>query len=66
MAHRTDKTRTEDMTTDQRAHRHPTKSANYTEDAQGVRDDNLSPGFQPLKEEDAEHLRNKANENSEP
>ena len=59
MAHNTDKSRTEDMTTDQRAHRHPTKSANYTEDAQGVEDDNLSPDFQPLKEGDAEHQRNK-------
>ena len=50
----------EDMTTDQRAHRHPTKSANYTEVAQGVKDDNLSPDFQPLKEDDADRAHNKA------
>lgn len=50
------------MTTDQRAHRHPTKSADYTEDAQNVRDDNVSPGFQPLKDEDTAHARNKAAE----
>lgn len=62
MGHRTDKTRTEDMATDQRAHRHSTKSADYTEDAQNVRDDNVSPGFQPLNEEDTAHARNKAAE----
>lgn len=62
MGHRTDKTRTEDLSTDERANRHPTKSANYTEDAQGVRDDNVSPDFQPLEQGDAEHARNKVKE----
>lgn len=50
------------MTTDQRAHRHPTKSANYLEEAQGVRDDNLSSDVQLLNDEQLTHARNKANE----
>ncbi len=62
MAHQTDKSRTEDLTTDQRAARHPSKSANYTEEAQGVLDDNVAPDVQPLADEDREHARNKANE----
>ena len=61
MGHRTDKTRTEDLTTDQRANRHPNKSGNYTEEAQNVMDDNLG-NVDPLSDEDIEHARKKANE----
>lgn len=45
------------MTTDERANRHPTKSAPYSEEAQNVRDDNVLD-VQPLQ--DAEHARSKA------
>lgn len=61
MGHRTDKTRTEDLTTDQRAARHPSKSANYTEDAQNVRDDNVDR-IDELEEGNTDHARNKATE----
>lgn len=61
MGHRKDKTRTEDLTTDQRANRHPNKSANYTEEAQNVMDDNVGD-VRPLREEDLDHARNKATE----
>ena len=61
MGHRTDKTRTEDLTTDQRANRHPNKAGNYTEEAQNVMDDNLG-NVDPLSDEDIDHARNKANE----
>jgi|GEM_PF-4046836 len=61
MGHRTDKTRTEDLTTDQRANRHPNKAGNYTEEAQNVMDDNLG-NVDPLSDDDIDHARNKANE----
>ena len=62
MAHRTDKTRTEDLSTDQRAARHPRKSSEYTEEAQNVRDDDLGANVKPMGNSDANHARNKANE----
>lgn len=62
MGHRTDKTRTEDLTTDERAHRHPTKSADYTEEAQNVRNDDIGK-LDRLADKDREHARNKAGEN---
>ena len=61
MAHRKDKTRTEDMTTDQRANRHPNKAADYSEEAQNVNDDNVLD-VDPLKGEETDHARNKATE----
>ena len=61
MGHRTDKTRTEDLSADQRANRHPNKSVDYTEEAQNVRNDNVG-NLDPLDDDDAEHARNKANE----
>jgi hypothetical protein len=61
MGHRTDKTRQEDLSTDQRANRHPTKSANYTEDAQNVNDDNVGK-IDTLKADEMDHARNKATE----
>ena len=61
MGHRTDKTRTEDLTTDQRANRHPNKAGNYTEEAQNVMDDNLG-NVEPLSDDDTDNARNKANE----
>lgn len=68
MGHRTDKSRTEDLSTDQRADRHPNKAGNYTKEAQNVLNDDVG-NVRPLKEEDTEHARNKArsgkNENSE-
>lgn len=62
MGHRTDKTRSEDLTTDARANRHPNKANNYTEEAQNVMDDNLGPDVDSLGDEDMDHARNKANE----
>ncbi|HEX8316584.1 MAG TPA: hypothetical protein VF609_16395 [Flavisolibacter sp.] len=62
MGHRTDKTRSEDLTTDERANRHPNKANNYTEDAQNVMDDNLGPDVDSLSEDDMDHARNKATE----
>ena len=61
MAHRKDKTRKEDMTTDQRANRNPNKAGNYTEESQNVLNDDVS-NVRPLKDEDMEHARNKATE----
>jgi len=61
MGHRTDKTRTEDLSTDQRANRHPTKANDYTEDAQNVMDDNVD-NVDSLQDEDIDHARNKATE----
>jgi len=62
MGHRKDKTRKEDLTTDQRANRHPNKSANYTEEAQNVLNDDVG-NVRPLKgDEEIEHARNKATE----
>ncbi|HEY0040687.1 MAG TPA: hypothetical protein VGB71_08500 [Flavisolibacter sp.] len=61
MAHRTDKTRTEDLSTDQRANRHPNKANDYTEDSQNVMDDNVDQ-VDSLKSDDIEHARNKATE----
>ena len=62
MGHREDKSRTEDLSTDQRAARHPTKSGNYTEEAQNVRNDDLGANVNSLGKDDAAHARNKANE----
>lgn len=64
MGHRTDKSRTEDLTTDQRANRHPTKSGNYSEEAQNVRDDNVLP-VDELGDDEQDHARNKADQSSE-
>ena len=61
MGHRTDKSRTEDMTTDQRANRHPSKSGNYSEEAQNVNDDNVL-NVDTLKGDETDHARNKATE----
>jgi hypothetical protein len=62
MGHQKDKSRTEDLTTDERAHRHPNKSANYTEDAQNVLNDDVG-NVKPLStSEETEHARNKAME----
>ena len=61
MGHQTDKTRTEDLSTDQRANRHPAKANDYTEDAQNVMDDNVGD-VDPLEGDEAEHARNKATE----
>jgi hypothetical protein len=61
MGHRTDKTRTEDLTTDQRANRHPSKANDYTEDAQNVMDDNVG-NVDPLEGNEVDHARNKATE----
>ena len=65
MGHRTDKTRTEDLSTDQRANRHPSKSGNYTEESQNVMDDNVDT-VDPLRTDDIDHARNKANEGKDP
>ena len=65
MGHRTDKTRTEDLTTDQRANRHPGKSSNYTEEAQNVRNDDIG-NLDLLQDEDRDHARNKANDRKNP
>jgi hypothetical protein len=61
MGHRKDKTRKEDLTTDQRANRNPNKAGNYTEESQNVLNDDVS-NVRPLKGEDLEHARNKATE----
>jgi len=61
MGHQKDKSRTEDSTTDQRANRHPSKSTNYSEDAQNVLNDNVGK-VDPLSNEETEHARNKATE----
>lgn len=61
MGHRTDKTRTEDLSTDQRANRHPNKAGNYSEEAQDVNDDNVL-NVDTLKGDEADHARNKATE----
>lgn len=61
MGHRTDKTRTEDLSTDQRANRHPNKANNYTEEAQNVMNDDVG-NVEPLQEGDRDHARNKATE----
>ena len=61
MGHQKDKSRTEDPTTDQRANRHPNKSANYSEDSQNVLNDNVGD-VDPLSNEETEHARNKATE----
>lgn len=61
MGHRTDKTRTEDLSTDQRANRHPNKANNYTEEAQNVMNDDVG-NVEPLQEGDTDHARNKATE----
>ncbi|HUC83233.1 MAG TPA: hypothetical protein VMR70_20145 [Flavisolibacter sp.] len=61
MGHRTDKTRTEDLATDQRANRHPNKSSNYTEEAQNVRNDDIG-NLDPLRDDERDHARNKAKE----
>ena len=61
MGHQKDKSRTEDPTTDKRAHRHPSKSANYSEDSQNVLNDNVG-NVDPLSNEETEHARNKATE----
>lgn len=61
MGHRTDKTRTEDLSTDQRANRHPNKAGNYTEEAQNVMNDDVG-NVDPLNDEGIDHARNKANE----
>ena len=61
MGHRTDKTRTEDLTTDQRANRHPNKAADYSEEAQNVNDDNVLD-VDTLNGEETDHARNKATE----
>lgn len=62
MGHKTDKTRTEDLSTDQRAHRHPNKSADYTEEAQNVRNDDIGQ-VDRLEEGKVDHARNKASGN---
>jgi hypothetical protein len=61
MGHRTDKTRREDLSTDQRANRHPNKSGNYTEDAQNVRNDDVDR-IDELFDDELDHARNKATE----
>lgn len=61
MGHQKDKSRKEDLTTDQRANRHPNKAGNYTEEAQNVLNDDVS-NVRPLKDEDKEHAHNKATE----
>lgn len=61
MAHRTDKTRTEDLSTDQRANRHPNKSGNFTEDAQNVMNDDVD-NVDSLSDDELDHARNKATE----
>jgi hypothetical protein len=61
MGHRKDKTRKEDLSTDQRANRNPKKAGNYTEDAQNVLNDDVG-NVRPLKDDDVEHARNKATE----
>lgn len=61
MGHRTDKTRREDLSTDQRANRHPNKSGNYTEDAQNVRNDDVDR-IDELSDDELDHARNKATE----
>jgi hypothetical protein len=61
MGHRTDKTRTEDLTTDQRANRHPDKANDYSKEAQNVNDDNVL-NVDTLKGEETDHARNKATE----
>ena len=61
MGHRTDKTRTEDLSTDQRANRHPNKANEYTEDAQNVMDDNVD-NVDSLQDDEVDHARNKATE----
>ena len=61
MGHQKDKSRTEDLTSNQRAHRHPDKSANYTEDAQNVMNDDVA-NVDPLSNDETGHARNKAME----
>lgn len=56
MGHQKDK-----FTTNERAHRHPTKSPNLSEDAQNVMNDNVAD-VDPLSSEETEHARNKATE----
>lgn len=53
------------MDTDQRANRHPHKSADYTEEAQNVRDDDLGSNAKPLTDRDNSHARHKANESKQ-
>ena len=65
MGHRTDKTRTEDLTTDQRAHRHPTKANDYTEEAQNVRNDDIGQLDQMDSQQQIDHSRNKATESKD-
>jgi hypothetical protein len=61
MGHRTDKTRTEDLSTDQRANRHPNKANDYSEEAQNVNDDNVM-NVDTLNDNETDHARNKATE----
>jgi hypothetical protein len=58
MGHQTDKTKHEDPTTDQQAHRNPAKASDYKGEAQNVNDDT----GRPLNEDETAHARNKANE----
>lgn len=58
MGHRTDKTKKEDPTTDQQAHRNPNKTNDYKGEAQDVNYDN----GRPLNEQELDRSRNKATE----
>jgi hypothetical protein len=58
MGHRKDKTRQENPTNNEQAHRHPAKAADYKGEAQNVNDDE----GRPLNDEELEQASNKANE----
>lgn len=58
MGHRTDKTKKEDPTTNEQAHRNPAKTNDYKGEAQNVNDDT----GRPLNEGESDHARNKATE----
>jgi hypothetical protein len=58
MAHGTDKTREEDPSTNEQAHRNPVKTNDLKGEAQNVNDD----AGRPLNENELGHALNKANE----
>ena len=58
MGHRKDKTRREDPTNNEQAHRNPSKTNDYKGEAQNVNDD----AGRPLNTDELTHARNKAKE----